>query len=168
MKVLETRDIRLIPLAAEHEHDFVRLANVPEINRRVNKPPLYTNTHFSEQLANVQKAKAHYVWMIEHNGIIVGVINNAAGRHPHVFQGGYWVDPAYWGKGAASSALTLVKDFVLEECNAQRVQAVVEPDNTASIRVLEKCGYQREGLLRKFYPSAGRGLIDVLMYSVVR
>jgi RimJ/RimL family protein N-acetyltransferase len=48
-----------------------------------------------------------------------------------------------------------------------RVQ-VLELDNPNSIRVLEKCGYQLEGLLRKFYPSVKRELIDLLMYSVVR
>lgn len=168
MKILESQDVKLVPLSAEHEAEFVRLANIPEINFRVNKPLLYTNTHFAEQLEKLQKSKSSFVWMIEQNAKIVGVINNASGRDPRVFQGGYWIDPDYWGKGAASTALVLVRDFLFNECGAERVQAVVEPDNPASIRVLEKCGYQREGLLKKFYPSVNRGLIDVLMYAVVR
>lgn len=168
MKILESQDVKLVPLSAEHEAEFVRLANIPEINSRVNKPLLYTNTHFAEQLEKLQKSKSSFVWMIEQNAKIVGVINNASGRDPRVFQGGYWIDPDYWGKGAASTALVLVRDFLFSECGAERVQAVVEPDNPASIRVLEKCGYQREGLLKKFYPSVNRGLIDVLMYAVVR
>jgi RimJ/RimL family protein N-acetyltransferase len=168
MKILANHHLRLIPLQAEHESDFVRLANLPEINQRINKPPLYTTAHFSEQLANMQKAKANFVWMIEYHGVIAGVINSASMRDPRLFQGGYWVDPAYWGKGIASSALARVKDYLLHECHAERIQAVVEPDNAASMAVLEKCGYQREGLLRKFYPSVSRGLIDVWMYAVVR
>jgi ribosomal-protein-alanine N-acetyltransferase len=116
----------------------------------------------------MQKAKTSFIWMIERNGMIVGVVNNASGRDPRVFQGGYWVDPACWGKGTASTALALVTDYILDECRAQRVQAVVEPDNAASIRVLEKCGYQREGLLKKFYPSVSRGLIDVFMYAAIQ
>lgn len=168
MKMLKANNIRLIPLAAEHEEVFVRLANIPEINQRVNKPPLYTNTHFSEKLSRMQQAKASFTWMIERDGVLMGVVNSASGRDPRVFQGGYWVDPAYWGEGIAPAALTLVKDYLLEECGAERIQAVVEPDNAASMRVLEKCGYQREGLLRKFYPSGNGGLIDVYMYAVVR
>lgn len=168
MKILQSQDVRLVPLSAEHEAEFVRLANIPEINYRVNKPLVYTNTHFGEQLEKLQKSKFSFVWMIEQNTKIVGVINNASGRDPRVFQGGYWIDPCFWGHGAASAALVLSKDFLFRECAAERIQAVVEPDNPASIRVLEKCGYQREGLLRKFYPSVNRGLIDVLMYAVVR
>ena len=48
------------------------------------------------------------------------------------------------------------------------MQAVVEPDNAASMRVLEKCGYVQEGLLRKYYLSKTRGLIDVYMYGCVK
>lgn len=89
--------------------------------------------------------------MIEHSGEICGVINTAPLRHTAIFQGGYWVNPAYWGKGIAPNALSLVKDFLLNELKAERIQAIVEPDNQPSIRVLEKCGYEREGLLRKFH-----------------
>jgi RimJ/RimL family protein N-acetyltransferase len=167
MKILESQDVRLLPLSAEHEAEFVRLANIPEINSRVNKPLLYTKAHFAEQLGKLQKSSS-FVWMIEQNAKIIGVINNAAGRDARVFQGGYWIDPDCWGKGAASAALVLVRDFLFSECGAERIQAVVEPDNSASIRVLEKCGYQCEGLLKKFYPSVNRGLIDVLMYAVIK
>ena len=160
--------MRLIPLAAEHEGEYVRLANIPQINQRVNKPFPYTHTHFTEQLKSLQKSKTSFVWMIEQNGTIVGVINSASGRDARLFQGGYWVDPDYWGNGTASTSLTLVKDFLFNDCGAVRVQALVEPDNLASIRVLEKCGYEREGLLKKFYASVSRGLVDVLMYAVVR
>ena len=167
MNILEAHDVKLLPLSAEHETEFVRLANTPEINFRVNKPLIYSNVHFAEQLEKLQNSKSSFVWMIEQNEEIVGVINTASGRDARVFQGGYWIDPECWGRGAASTSLALVRDFLFRECSAERVQALVEPDNPASIRVLEKCGYQREGLLRRFYPSVNRGLIDVLMYAVV-
>jgi len=167
MKILENKDIRLVPLAQDHEYDYVRLANIPEINQRLSKPFPYSDNHFARQLENV-RGKEFYIWMIQRSGEIIGVINSGAGRSPQLFQGGYWVEPPHWGKGVASASLMLVRDFLLDECNVQRVQAVVEPDNIASIRVLEKCGYEREGLLRKYYPSSNRGLVDVLMYAVVR
>ncbi len=146
----------------------MRLANIPEINHRVNKPFPYDAAHFSNQLASVREGKPFYIWMIENDGKVIGVINNAAMRHARIFQGGYWIDPACWGMGGASSSLALVRDFLFNECSAERVQALVEPDNIASMRVLEKCGYQREGLLKKFYHSPKRGLIDAYMYAVVR
>ncbi|MFZ4541596.1 MAG: GNAT family N-acetyltransferase [Rickettsiales bacterium] len=167
-KILENKTVRLLPLSDEHEDVFIKLANIREINQRVNKPFPYTEKHFSEHLANIAKATNHFVWMIEQDGMLMGVINSAAGRHPKLFQGGYWVHPDAWGQGCATTALLLVKDFLLNECGAERIQAVVEPHNTASIRVLEKCGYSREGLLKKFYPSISGALIDVFMYAVVK
>jgi ribosomal-protein-alanine N-acetyltransferase len=166
-KILENKSIRLIPLAEEHECIFVELANIAEINTRVNKPFPYTVEHFSEHLINIKKATNHFVWMIEQDGELIGVINSAAGRHPKLFQGGYWVHTKAWGKGAATSALLLVKDYLLNERGAQRIQAVVEPHNAASIRVLEKCGYHQEGLLRQFYPAHNGKLLDVFMYAIV-
>ena len=116
----------------------------------------------------IEKNPSHFVWMIEVDGIIAGAINSAAVRNKELFQGGYWLLPAFRGKGTAKRALTLVRDFLLKDCSAVRIQAVVEPDNAASIAVLEKCGYRHEGLLRKFYPSVTRGLIDVHMYAIVK
>jgi ribosomal-protein-alanine N-acetyltransferase len=168
MKILTSERVRLVPLSEVHESEFVRLANIPEINRRVNKPPFYSQAHFSELLSHPQHAKTRLIWMIEQNARVVGAINTAAsGRDGRMFQGGYWIDPAFWGQGIASAALLLVKTHLLEDRGAERVQALVEPDNGASIRVLEKCGYEREGLLRKFYPSVDRGLIDVFMYASI-
>ncbi len=110
----------------------------------------------------------HHIWVIMHEKTLCGVINSGDFRKVGLFQGGYWIDPDYWGKGIAATALTLVRDYLFNECRAIRIQAMVEPDNPASMRVMEKCGYTREGLLRRFYPSLTRGLIDVYMYAIVK
>ncbi|MBI3630843.1 MAG: GNAT family N-acetyltransferase [Candidatus Sungbacteria bacterium] len=165
--LLQTQEIRLVPVDASHKDIFIALANIPEINHRVNKPFPYLETHFDE-LLNKKTAFVHHTWMIEKAGSIAGVINTAAARHTKVFQGGYWIHPDYWGKNIATDAVLLMRDFLFERYSAIRAQAVVEPDNTASMRVLEKCGYIREGMLRKFYPSMTRDLLDVYMYAYVR
>lgn len=166
--LLQDDNIKLLPLSKEHQADFIRLANIPEINNRINKPPVYKLENFAELLASIEKSSNFYVWVIEKDGRICGAINTSQLRNHKIFQGGYWVDPQFQGKNIASSALLLVKEFLFNECGAERIQALVEPDNTASIRVLEKCGYEREGLLRKFHLSKTKGLIDVFMYSVVK
>ena len=64
MKILTSERVRLVPLSEAHESEFVRLANIPEINRRVNNPPLYSQAHFSELLSHPQHAKTRLIWMI--------------------------------------------------------------------------------------------------------
>jgi RimJ/RimL family protein N-acetyltransferase len=50
---------------------------------------------------------------------------------------GYWIDRAYWGKGIASRALQLL----LQEVISRPLIATVATSNTASLRVLQKCGF---------------------------
>ena len=165
MKHLNNGNITLIPLAEEHRDVFVELANMPEINSAVGKPFPYTEDRFEDQLEKAQGDTELFIWMIEYQSQLIGVINAADHRKVHLYQGGYWINPAFWGNGLASEALLLVRDYLIQERHAERIQAVVEPSNVASTKVLEKCGYKREGLLKHFYPSIDRGLIDVFMYA---
>lgn len=62
---------------------------------------------------------------------------------------GYSVDEKYVGQGIASEALALVLKFAFTNIKLHRVEAYVSPKNEPSVRVLEKSGLEREGLLRK-------------------
>lgn len=62
---------------------------------------------------------------------------------------GYSVDEKYIGQGIATEALELVKTFAFTEAQLHRIEAYVSPKNVPSIRVIEKAGFVREGLLRK-------------------
>ena len=64
---------------------------------------------------------------------------------------GYWIGRAHWGKGIATKALFLLLRLVKE----RPLYAIVAKHNTASIRVLEKCGFAIEGESRG--SSGGRG-----------
>jgi RimJ/RimL family protein N-acetyltransferase len=53
---------------------------------------------------------------------------------------GYWIDREHWGRGLATRALVAL----LEEVEERPLYAYVVPDNVASRRVLEKCGFEAE------------------------
>lgn len=162
---LESGALRLVPLEITHATAFLRLANEPSIAARVNHPTPFTLEHLATLMAQMQQNDRHFVWMMEVDGQICGMINSAAQRHPQKFQGGYWVDPAFRGRGLATQALALVKDFLFSQCGAIRVQALVEPDNAPSIRVLERNGYVCEGVLKQYFPMNDVDLVDVCMYA---
>lgn len=165
---LEAEGVSLIPLTAAHVDAYLQLANEPSIVERINNPLPYAREHFDLLLVDLAAKERFFVWMIMHQGMICGAINTASQGHKEKFQGGYWVDPAHRGKGIAVKALKRANDFLLDNMHATRIQAVVEPDNIASIRVLEKTGYEREALLKKYYPTRRRGLVDVCMYAIVK
>ncbi|WP_079710110.1 GNAT family N-acetyltransferase [Paraliobacillus ryukyuensis] len=61
---------------------------------------------------------------------------------------GYGLDHRYSGNGYMTEAVKLVTAFAFEDKAFHRIEAGVMPRNTASIRVLESCGFYREGTLR--------------------
>ena len=62
---------------------------------------------------------------------------------------GYSIDEREIGRGLATEVVRLVTKFAFEKVALHRVEAYVSPRNNGSVRVLEKSGYIREGLLRK-------------------
>ncbi|CAM0876821.1 unnamed protein product [Alopecurus aequalis] len=81
---------------------------------------------------------------------------------------GYVVARAHWGRGVATAAVrrALAAVFSGEVEGLVRVEALVDVDNAASRRVVEKAGFRREGVLRRHYWHKGRAR-DLVMYSFV-
>ncbi len=55
----------------------------------------------------------------------------------------------YWGKGYATDARILILKHAFYDKGLERIWAHVDLDNAGSLRMLEKCGYKKEGILRK-------------------
>jgi ribosomal-protein-alanine N-acetyltransferase len=63
---------------------------------------------------------------------------------------GYWMGEAYAGQGYMTAAVKAVLPFAFATLRLQRVEAACIPANGASIRLLEKSGFQREGFARQY------------------
>jgi RimJ/RimL family protein N-acetyltransferase len=68
---------------------------------------------------------------------------------------GYWLTPAARGRGAATQAVRLLARWAFAELGVARLELTCGPDNEASQRVAERCGFAREGLLRSHVPFQG-------------
>jgi RimJ/RimL family protein N-acetyltransferase len=68
---------------------------------------------------------------------------------------GYVVTPAARGRGVATAALRLLSEWALGELGALRLELRISVGNVPSIRVAERCGYTREGVLRSVYLKRG-------------
>ena len=62
---------------------------------------------------------------------------------------GYWLGEPFWGKGIATEAVKHFLPFCFREFEIARIYAEVFSGNEASIRVLEKCGFEAEGIMRQ-------------------
>ena len=80
-------------------------------------------------------------------GITLGNIRYGVAQSGHI---GYWIGQRHAGQGLMAEALTLLSGFAFATLRLHRIEAACIPDNARSIRVLEKAGFQREGLLRSY------------------
>lgn len=103
---------------------------------------------------------------IEVNGEAAGAVGFSHGSDIERYSSeiGYWLGEAYWGRGIVTEAVVLLTGQLFARENLLRLFALPFADNPASVRVLEKAGYEREGLLRSSSVKA-RVVKDQLLYS---
>ncbi len=80
---------------------------------------------------------------------------------------GYMLLPNYQGKGYATEAINLVSNYGFAEIKLHSIEAVINPENLGSGKVLEKCGFIKEAHLKEneFYNGQ---FIDTVIYSKLR
>ena len=79
----------------------------------------------------------------------------------------YLLDKPYWGRGLATEAARELLDLGFGKNRLHRIWATVCPENPASVRVLEKAGFRREGFLLKGERIHGEWR-DVYLYAMLR
>lgn len=80
---------------------------------------------------------------------------------------GYDLDKALWNQGFMTEALVEVIEFGFRTMKLNRIEALVHPHNRASIRLLEKLHFQKEGFMRDYYFQGGI-FHDSLIFSLLR
>jgi len=91
-------------------------------------------------------------FVIEVDGQVVGQLNVANVLYGAVSSAviGYWVVPAVAGRGVAPTAVALAADYCMQRLGLHRIEINIIPDNSKSLRVVEKLGFRHEGLKRRY------------------
>jgi ribosomal-protein-alanine N-acetyltransferase len=117
--------------------------------------------------ARRRKSGYHFGVETKDNGQIIGMVGliavNHARRNGEI---GYWLAKPFWGQGLMAEAIKLMLRFCFVELKLHRVQAHVFPANKASLRLLEKAGFTREGLIREAFLKNGE-YVDCYVYSIL-
>ncbi len=85
----------------------------------------------------------------------------------HRAEVGYWLAKPFWSQGIMSAVVQKLCRYAFEEFGLVKITAHVFAGNPASARVLEKCGFEQEGYLRKHYLKDGQ-FLDARLYSLLR
>ncbi|MFT3706038.1 MAG: GNAT family protein [Archangium sp.] len=150
---------------AKHANDHAVWRNL-----RDAFPHPYSIDDARKFLAHLRESEDARVFGIEVDGQVVG----ACGLHPQpdVYvrsaELGYWLGSAFHGRGLMTRVVTaVVAHGFMHLPKLERIFASVFEWNPASMRVLEKCGFQREGVLRKSVFKDGQ-LMDGVLFARLR
>jgi len=150
---LVSGNIKLRPLSLADAKRIVELANNEKISRNLRDgfPNPYTLPDAESFLAKFTNQDPVTFFGIEYNGEHVGNISLVPGQdiYRRSAEIGYFIGEPYWNKGIVTTAVNLITEYGFNHLGIIRIHTGVFEYNVASQRVLEKCGYTKEGVFRK-------------------
>jgi len=80
---------------------------------------------------------------------------------------GYWMSESMRGKSIATTAVRMLTDYGFTTIGFKRIEAMVDIENIASIKLLTSAGFQREGLLRKKISRDDGRQVDMYLFAAI-
>jgi ribosomal-protein-alanine N-acetyltransferase len=169
---LVARGCILRPWRAADVDALAAIANDRRIARNLTHlfPHPYTRDDAVAWVTDIVPSRPEIVaWAIEADGMLAGGCGLVRGEGVYQRTGevGYWLGVDHWGRGLATTATAAVVDWAFAHTPLERLEAGVYAWNPASMRVLEKCGFRREGVLRRSIERFGE-ITDRVLYARLR
>ena len=163
---MDSGTITLRPFRVSDVDDFILWAGDDQVTRNIRWK---TITSKEEALTFIKEVCIPHPFCrsicIDDRSIGFVYVIRGSGADRHKADMGYGVAAKYWGQGIATKNVKMVISEVFKDFpDLVRLQAVAVVENIASQRVLEKAGFTREGLLRKYTFLKGQ-LKDLVIYS---
>lgn len=153
---LKTSRLRLRPLQINDAAEISRLAGQREIaDTTISIPHPYPIYWVEEWIRSVSadidaQLAAHWAIDFASNGELTGAIGLRDIDVEHsLAEITFWIAVNWWGKGIGTEAAHVVLKYAFEELQLNRIYAYHMVRNPASGRLLEKCGFRQEGILRQ-------------------
>ena len=141
-----------------------------------NRGPFFPLGVMSESRFRREFAE-HGFWQKEEGMLVIESPDREIAGHIEFFRPvSYWdawelsyqlYDDRFAGRGYTTEAVQLLTDYLFATKHPSRIQLVIVPENAASRRIAEKCGFTQEGTARGAFFNDGRNQ-DVVLYSLLR
>lgn len=153
-------------------HEIFFLRSDPDVMKFLDRAPAQSIEEaalFIQKIIDSEKNNDVITWAITLKGDpkLIGTICfwNISKEHYRA-ETGYALHPDYQGKGIMQEALTAVLDYGFHIMKLHSVEANVNPNNTASTKLLERNGFAREAYFKENYFYNGR-FLDSAIYSLL-
>lgn len=129
-----------------------------------------TNTHLASSNPDAQPILLNYALCRRLDGAYMGGIGlmPKTDVEARTFETGYWIGKEFWGNGYVTEAVRAFTAWAFQTFpELVRVEAAVFEGNDGSVRVLNRAGFQAEGVRRKAIWKRGE-LLDKMYFSMLR
>ncbi|MEG0471930.1 MAG: GNAT family protein [Solibacillus sp.] len=171
--LLETERLVLREITMEDAPSILNYLSDKEVMKYYGLAPFQTVNDALDEISwyqSIFRNKTGVRWGITEKDqlVVIGSCGflNVDGQHARA-EIGFELNQAYWGKGIASETLKPIITYGFKQLKLQRIQALIEPANTASQKLVERHGFVREGLLRSYEYTCGK-FDDLYMYSLLK
>lgn len=173
LPTIDTNRLSLRWISVADVDAFYTIYSNPEVMRYWSTPPLPNREAASRLVSEIHegfKRRELLKWGIalRTDDTLIGSVTLFHPEFTHRrAEIGYALGRAYWGKGYMQETLKALLAYAFEVLELHRIEADVDPRNTASIRTLERLGFQREGYLRERWHVNGE-IQDAFLYGLLR
>jgi RimJ/RimL family protein N-acetyltransferase len=173
LPAINTDRLSLRAITAEDVDDFYAIYSNPEVMRYWSTPPLPDRDAASKLINQIHADFGRHELLkwgiaLRSDDTLIGSVTlfhlDFTHRHAEI---GYALGRPYWRKGYMQETLRAVINYAFEDLNFHRIEADVDPRNTASVKTVERLGFQREGYLRERWHVNGE-IQDAFFYGLIR
>ena len=169
---LETERLLLRRVVIEDVNEIFALRSDQEVMKYIPRPLVKTTEDALAHIAMIDEkidSNEGINWAItlKDNPKLIGLIGHYRIRPEHFrAEIGYMLLPEYHGKGIISEAIKEVVKYGFDVMKLHSIEAIIDPENFASEKVLQKNGFVKEAHLKENEFFEGR-FLDTVIYSIV-
>jgi ribosomal-protein-alanine N-acetyltransferase len=170
--VIETERLILRRITNDDVNEVFELRSNPETMKYIPRPLVKTTEDALEHVAMIEEKITSNIginWGITLKGDsrVLGIIGYYR-MQPENYRAeiGYMLLPEYHGKGIISEAVNRLIAYGFDDLKLHSIEAVIDPENFASEKVLQKCGFVKEAHLKEAEFYEGK-FLDKVIYSLL-
>lgn len=170
--VLSTKRLVLREITESDAEDLFCLQGNAEVMKHIALPlnaveESVLKIKFYQDLLAKQEVINWAITLNPNNTLIGVILLKAIDCKNHRAEVGYMVHPDFWRKGIAQEGLECILDFAFNTLNFHSLEAIIDPYNTASEKILEKNGFVKEAHFKENYFLDGQ-FLDSGVYSLLK
>lgn len=173
--IIETKRFRLKKLVDEYKESLINLFSDDDVMKYSGTEVLDAEKQaefYLKKIKSMYKERQGIRWAIinkESNEFIgdIGLYN--IDFYSNNTEVGYSILKKFWRQGVVTECIKEIEKFAFEKLNMNRIIAMIDKNNIPSIKLVEKLGFYRDGILREHYYNKSKNeYISICVYSVIK